>query len=68
MLYKSIEEIVQAANSGEFVGTVWVDNDQVYAYIDGNDDSDEAFNFNEKHPADVLVDTLILLGLKARRL
>lgn len=65
--YKTLEELVNAAKSGTFIGTVTVDNDSVYAYLDDDEDANQAFDFNGDGPEDALIKALTLLGLKAER-
>jgi hypothetical protein len=63
MKYKSLKELVDAAKSGGFEGTVFVDND--YSFARSNIDNEGNVFRDDNLPEYLLVEALILLGLKA---
>ncbi len=69
MKYKTIQEFLEAAKSGELAGvTVTVDNDSIYAYkySDTDDGDDEkVFDFNDAGPQQALVELLQAIGIEA---
>lgn len=71
MKYETTKDFIDAVTSGEFVGRVVVDNDQVYAYsAPDNDDEyngEKVFDFEDCGPEGALIDVLTALGVPAER-
>ena len=69
MKYQTFEQLAAAAKSGEFTGTVIVDNDCVHAFQPDADDggNEMVFNFNGEGPEGALVELLNGLGVNAER-
>ena len=63
MKYETIAAFVEAVKEGSFVGTVTVDNDQVYAY----DGEDEVCDFEDAGPEGALIGVLAAMGVSAER-
>ena len=75
MKFSNLKDLAEAAQNGEFMGTIFVDNDSVYAYEGDSDEADPdsdcsvvVFDFDRDGPEDVLITALTILGLNAERI